>query len=81
MYINIAILLHIEGCISYVANRILERSNLVSLDTAWNTAARCGLTNVSVKNKRVKNWEFSVTAVIRIAVWRCTCLWQLRSIR
>jgi hypothetical protein len=39
MYINIAILLHIEGCISYVANRIVERSNTTrgtqSLATGW----------------------------------------------
>jgi hypothetical protein len=37
MYINVAILLHIEGCIFYVANRILESSNLVSLDTMRGT--------------------------------------------
>jgi hypothetical protein len=35
MYINI--LLHTEGCISYVANRIAEGSNLESLDITRGT--------------------------------------------
>ena len=37
MYVNTAIPLHIEGCISYVANRIAERSNLVYLGTMHGT--------------------------------------------